>query len=463
MTLLYSGGRLTFINITDLMGGVLLQGDVDLFAALRLYNKIICQYVHPLKHWETGRAWKLTIPIHAALGGGRGGTGGIGPIKWGPIPIKDIETAIRPLPSGWNCLSWAEIKKFLCEKKVLPPELCERPGELGILRNQRALAICKCVGDPKCGGGKLYRKCFYVNDTICKKKGELQKVADDLCNHNPDLLNRCVRPDCRFKHTDAKCPVKDDVCKDGYFGAGGPIIPKVEPTPRREGTCNPVAPIGVPTVTKPASSNDCLPANEKVNWDVISIDANNWGVCATSLVLSGKINIKPWPSHPKKMVVPNTPNPVDGGNINNIAGSRNHWKFVIDDMADYDTTGLGGAGKYWHSTDASEAHEWEHWNADYKADSVLSAAGGHWSQANKDLNALRESKANSPTPVDARKAFEPKAKTRISTFVGAVTRRWNHLATTDKPGKGGRGYAAGMRVLNGLIRRVRAYKDRKSW
>jgi len=123
VTLSYSGGRLSFSNIIDLMGGVLLQGDVDLFAALRLYDRIICQYVHPLGHWETGRAWKLTIPIHAALSGGAG-TGGVGPITWGPMPIKDIETAIRPLPSGWNCLSWAEIKQILCDNGILPPSMC---------------------------------------------------------------------------------------------------------------------------------------------------------------------------------------------------------------------------------------------------------------------------------------------------------------------------------------------------
>ena len=129
VTLAYSGGTLSFDNVTDLMGGVLLQGDVDLFAALRLYEKIICQYVYPLGHWETGAAWKLTIPIHAGLSGS-GGTGGVGPITFGPMPIQDIVTAIQPLATGLDCLSWEEIKQFLCENGVLPPELCqEEEGE----------------------------------------------------------------------------------------------------------------------------------------------------------------------------------------------------------------------------------------------------------------------------------------------------------------------------------------------
>lgn len=129
VTLAYSAGTLSFDNVTDLMGGVLLQGDVDLFAALRLYTKIICQYVYPLGYWETGAAWKLSIPIHAGLSGS-GGTGGVGPITFGPMPIQDIVTAIQPLATGLNCLSWEEIKQFLCENGILPPELCqEEEGE----------------------------------------------------------------------------------------------------------------------------------------------------------------------------------------------------------------------------------------------------------------------------------------------------------------------------------------------
>ena len=124
VTVHYSGGTLSFSNVTELMGGVLFQGDLQLFAALRLYNRIICQYAHPLEHWVTGRAMRLTIPIRASLSG-NAGTGGVGPITWGPMPIEDIETAIRPLPTGWNCLGWAEIKRILCDMGVLLPEQCE--------------------------------------------------------------------------------------------------------------------------------------------------------------------------------------------------------------------------------------------------------------------------------------------------------------------------------------------------
>ncbi|OBF33682.1 hypothetical protein A5724_19220 [Mycobacterium sp. ACS1612] len=128
VTLAYSAGTLSFDNVTDLMGGVLLQGDVDFFAALRLYTKIICQYVYPLGHWETGAAWKLTIPIHAGLSES-GGTGGVGPIRFGPMPIQDIVTAIHPLATGFNCMSWEEIKQFLCDNGMLPPQFCATEGQ----------------------------------------------------------------------------------------------------------------------------------------------------------------------------------------------------------------------------------------------------------------------------------------------------------------------------------------------
>lgn len=129
----YLAGTLSFDATNNLMLGTLLQGDVDLFAALRLYDKIICQYVYPLGHWETGRAWRLTIPVSASLSRGGGGSAGIGPITSGPMPISDIEIAIHSLPSGLNCMSWEEIKQFLCENSYLPPEFCEEEeGEPGV-------------------------------------------------------------------------------------------------------------------------------------------------------------------------------------------------------------------------------------------------------------------------------------------------------------------------------------------
>lgn len=226
-----------------------------------------------------------------------------------------------------------------------------------------------------------------------------------------------------------------------------------------------VAPGGAPAVNNNAGSNDCLPstASAVLSWDVVSADATNWGVDVTGLALAGQINIKPWPSDPGNMVVPNTPNPVDGGNINNTAGSANRWQAAIDDMADYDTAG-GGAGPNWHSTGASRAHEWAHWNGDYVGDAVTSASGGNWPKANTNLDALREPKASSATAADARTALQPRVNARLATWRTATIGRWNTLiSTTDSPGSGGRGYAAGLAVLNGHIAAVRAYATGKGW
>ncbi|MDO9074798.1 MAG: DUF4157 domain-containing protein [Rubrivivax sp.] len=224
VTVEYRAGTLRLDNLTELMAGYLLQGDLDFFAALRLYSKILCQYVHPIKHWQTGQAWKLSIPLSARYGPG-GGSGAIGPITWGTMPIGDIETAIRPLPTGWDCLSWQEIKAFMCENHLLPPSLCDSndggDGDGGQLqRLQLAMAICKCVGDDACGGGKIYRRCFTVEDKVCKDKGKLQKAADDKCNNTPAMKELCKRPKCYYRHTDAKCPVEESEC-DGKFDNGG--------------------------------------------------------------------------------------------------------------------------------------------------------------------------------------------------------------------------------------------------
>jgi len=224
-----------------------------------------------------------------------------------------------------------------------------------------------------------------------------------------------------------------------------------------------VAPGGAPAVNNNAGANDCTPKTSAATlaWDVVSADASNWAVSVTSLTLAGQVNIKPWPSAPSTETVPNTANAVDGGNINNTAGSNNRWQAAIDDMADYNSAG-GGAGPNWHSTAASSAHEWAHWNTDYLADSVASAAGGNWAQANTDLDALREPKASSADAATARTALTPKVNARFSTWRNATITRWN--AIPDSPGvAGSTGYAAGMAVLNGLIGSVRTYATTKGW
>ena len=199
VTVHYSGGTLSFSNVTELMGGVLFQGDLQLFAALRLYNKIICQYAHPLGHWETGRAMRLTIPISASLSGSAG-TGGVGPITWGPMPIEDIETAIRPLPTGWNCLSWQEIKQVLSDNGVLPPELREEEEEeelLGITAGKEfACAICRCTG-PQGKGCDRIHTIWMGPRKSCKN---CNKDAQDLCHTDETFQEICPYDICGAKH-----------------------------------------------------------------------------------------------------------------------------------------------------------------------------------------------------------------------------------------------------------------------
>jgi hypothetical protein len=222
-----------------------------------------------------------------------------------------------------------------------------------------------------------------------------------------------------------------------------------------------VAPGGAPGVNNAAANSNCLPGESTLSWDVVPADAGNWGVSVTAMTLNGQVNIFPWPSSPNSMVVPNTPNPVDGGNINNTAGSDNHWQAAIDDMSDYHRPG-GGAGPNWHSVAASSAHEWAHWNTDWVTDSIGSAAGGNWSQANADLDALRQPKATSKTKAAATTALRPKVNDRFKTFRNASVVRWN--AIPDKGGTAGStGFDAGMAVLNTLIAAVRAYADSKGW
>ncbi len=218
-----------------------------------------------------------------------------------------------------------------------------------------------------------------------------------------------------------------------------------------------VAPSGSPTVHA-GGGNTCTPGVEVLSWTVIE-DGANWRANVTALQVSGDIHITEWPNNPTSMTTPNTPNPVDGGNINNTRGSANHWQTAIDDMADYDTAG-GGAGPNWHSTAASRAHEWEHWNADYLG---VCIPGGNWTQTNLDIEQMTVPKSAHADAAAARTALQPRVDARFNQFVIAVTRHWNNVIAADVPGGGGRGYAAGARVLSGLIGSVRAYGSSKGW
>jgi hypothetical protein len=223
-----------------------------------------------------------------------------------------------------------------------------------------------------------------------------------------------------------------------------------------------VAPGGAPAVG--AGANDCLPdpAATVLAWDVVDAGAT-WRPSVTSLTLSGRIRINPWPSNPTTMTVPNTSNPVVGGNINNTAGSANHWQAAIDDMADYDTAG-GGAGPNWHSTAASTAHERAHWTGDYVGDAVTSAAGGNWAAVNARIDALTVPKAGNADAAAARAALTPLVNAEMTTWRAATIARWNALiGGTDTPGGGGRGYAAGATVLATHIAAIRAFKTAQGW
>lgn len=220
-----------------------------------------------------------------------------------------------------------------------------------------------------------------------------------------------------------------------------------------------VVPGGTPNVVEPGGENTCTPDDIELaalDWGVVS-EGEDWKPNVRSLTLSGTINIEPWANQPNAMVVPNTPNPVDGGNINNDPTSRNYWQFVVDDLADYNTAGTGGAGRYWHSTEASRAHEWAHWNTDWMLDAVLGSGGGDWLVANLQIEEMRVSKEDSgDSAADGKTALEPQVEQRIEQVDTDATARWNALE--DEPGAaGGSGYRAGMEVLNGIIADVRSY------
>jgi hypothetical protein len=221
-----------------------------------------------------------------------------------------------------------------------------------------------------------------------------------------------------------------------------------------------VAPTSNPTTTSPAVDNSCLPNHPTIIWTACFDEAGQkWYVRVNSVECTGQININPWPSLPTTMTVPNTANPVVGGNINNVVGSLNRWSYANSDMGDYDVAG-GGAGPHWHSTAASTAHEYYHWNIDW----MTSCINAFWPAAETDLENLNVSVTTANTKAAAITALTAQVNTRFNQYKISIVNNWNNvIAPADVPGGGGGGYAAGMAILNGLIASVTAFKVAQGW
>ena len=220
-----------------------------------------------------------------------------------------------------------------------------------------------------------------------------------------------------------------------------------------------VAPTGTTTYDGAAAGSDCLPADilpADVDWDVVD-NGKQWGVKVTAMRTSAQINVNPTPSQPATMTTPNTANPVDGGNIEDSAGSHNHWKFAISEMKGYHKSG-GGRSSHWHSTAASDAHEFAHWNTDW----LKNVLGGLWPKANRDIDKITIPKASAVDAAAAQPLLKTRVDARIATANAKSTRDWN--AVPDSAGmSGANGYKAGQRVLDGLITSVRDYARSKKW
>jgi hypothetical protein len=327
--------------------------------------------------------------------------------------------------------------------QVLPPLFVQRAGEGVALRPRLtpsdALHLQRLTNNRT------------VTQLLRRSAAEAMAGSDEPDQERPDEEPR-VRA-VQVSATLRKGSDTPEVHQGGYTPRQDEIVAT------KSGARQAVAPTGTPTVGA-GGGNDCTPGNEALDWNVMEA-GENWRANVVALRVSGDIHITAWPSDPAAMTTPNTPNPVDGGNINNTAGSLNNWEAVIADIADYDNTSGGGAGRYWHSTDASNAHEWAHWNQDYLNDALRA---GNWAGTNTDIDALTVPKSAHADAAAARTALEPRVTTRFNTFVAAVTARWNVLINgLDKPGRGGRGYAAGMAVLNGIIGRIQSYRQSKSW
>jgi hypothetical protein len=162
------------------------------------------------------------------------------------------------------------------------------------------------------------------------------------------------------------------------------------------------------------------------------------------------------------MTVPNTANPVDGGNINNVEGSHNRWSYAMNDLCHYDTIVGGGAGPDWHRTEATRAHEQYHFYTDWIETSVYQQA--NWPQAEVDIEGCHVSVFQYLTYEEADAALAASVDAAYNSFMDvALAHYYNVIVPADLPGNGSGGYAAGQAVLNADISAIDSYRSSKGW
>ncbi|MGH2396162.1 MAG: eCIS core domain-containing protein [bacterium] len=154
VTLGYSSGAIS-LDLTDtLQLGVILEADLDAYLNAQLYEIELCEFIWPLEHWEASKAETYSLPISLSFSGGAASIT-IGPISGGAIPVEDIETTLERFRPESHCKEFEEVIEELCERGILPPEVCDilDEDEAEILVKYRCWAGRNCTG-------KAYSKKF---------------------------------------------------------------------------------------------------------------------------------------------------------------------------------------------------------------------------------------------------------------------------------------------------------------
>ena len=194
----YSSGSWTFTADNNIMLGMLLQGDLDFYSAVKVFEEMICEYSYPARHWETGKAMNINIPI--SLGGS--GTPVIGPVDTTPIPIENIETAIEPLQHGLRCPGFPPLDDFikdLCAKKELPEWVCAPKGPLPPGKGPKGVPVV-CARPLEIPVAGLFAQHAFVNDPITGNNYAIR----DLVPHTGKGIKSCTT-------TTTASPTPDDV------------------------------------------------------------------------------------------------------------------------------------------------------------------------------------------------------------------------------------------------------------
>jgi hypothetical protein len=148
----YAGGAFDLnVNSAVQLGGIAAQ-DHEAFLRIEVEGDEICSLIWPFKSISISRGIEISRGLTIANGPG-GWSVKRGVPTSTPIPVDAIKTDLQGDHAPEHCMGLTELAAFLCEKGLIPPNVCNVLCSQGVLTAKECALFGPGGGDGGSGGG----------------------------------------------------------------------------------------------------------------------------------------------------------------------------------------------------------------------------------------------------------------------------------------------------------------------